>query len=59
MKDLVTAAGIATSNLRALNFRKAFSFALLEFFCIDGLQGSGREVGALMPARVVVRDRRR
>lgn len=59
MKDLVTAAGFATSNLRAFNFRKAFSFALLEFFCIDGLPGPGREVGALAPARVVGRDRRR
>lgn len=59
MKDLVKAAGIAMSNLRAFNFRKAFSFALLEFCCIDGLPGPGREVGALVPVRVVGRDRRR
>lgn len=57
MKDLVKAAGVATSNLRALTFRKAFSFALLELFCIDGLPGFGRKAGALVP--VVVRDRRR
>lgn len=59
MKDLVKTAGIAMSKLRAFNNRKAFSFALLEFCCIDGLPGPGREVGALAPALVVVRDRRR
>ncbi len=59
MKDLVKAAGIATSKLRAVDYRKTFSFALLEVFGIDGVPASDHWIGALVPVPVMARDRRR